>query len=344
MGEVIDIVGKVQKITDLRDYLESRLGRNYEDGFMILAVENSSITFYFRDYIYAITFQYGIGCVLTVEEGASDSGIKKVKNVIAPLMWTKEKSEKAPRWYCGPLCSYECEDGRKIIEWELYNPIQRIKDFAFMKYMDDRELKDLKIYYPNTKLEDFKKDVLYGNYTGFMDDEKVRKYDSLSEIELYFAIINCSKEYEKVKEAGNLLGVNVDAKLEDLDFELSYLLRKTEKFGITSYNPDTYPLDLTEEQEAWVQWWQDGMVELVEKNPNAINEWNKKLKKGIDLNFKPSKDYNDYLLKVKCNRREMEKEPIGLDEFAEKMKNDFGDEYGTDFTVTESYEEEPGEE
>ena len=87
---------------------------------------------------------------------------------------------------------------------------------------------------------------------------------------------------------------------ERILYNVDYLLRKTEEFGVKAFEPSPVPFGLTKQQMAWYSWWDEAFTTKLKEEPWTLQEW-KKFPRGFDPKFKPKGSYKDRL-------RESEKE------------------------------------
>jgi len=252
---------------------------------------------YLNDVEFSIEYDYQKSCVLQVE-GGFPSTVKLLSTILKPLMWARHEKAKNPLNWSNPVASYITEDNRDVLVWDTYDPVKRINGIAFDYYMGDYKVKDLQILYPGETLESLKQNFLYGEYTGFLPI-KPDEIDKFSEFELFYNIFSLSLLVHEYRKAGQLLEMNVDSKIEEIAYSMSYLLMQTPKFNIKTNKPSEYPLRLTEEQEIWTALWNETFSRAIIENPHLLEDW-QKYPNDVDPNFKTFMPYDEFAKIYKC--------------------------------------------
>jgi len=290
MAIILDDHLKVYNTEILADFIRKRIKYKYGNSFYfdVQNLEDGYITGFINGAPFMIIYNYGINCSLEIAQGYPET-TKKFINVIQPVMYKICDDARNPDRFIQPLFSYTTNDNSKVIEWDVYDPKERLKRLAF-DVKNGLDAENIEIFYKNYKLEDFEEDLKYGAYTGFISGNDLRKIDNYTEIELF---LNIKATAEKCEEYQNIDHDDADG----LAYNVCYLMQQTKRFGVEVNKPSDLPPEPTKDVLAWLNWWSTGIHKALEENPQLVEQW-AKMPKSYDPNFRPKGSFKDHLDKA----------------------------------------------
>lgn len=285
MAIILDEHLKIYNTEMLAEYIKKKVKQAYghESFFTVIDVGEGYLTGVINGVGFVIYYNYGINCSLEIQKGFPETE-KRLINIIEPVMWKVDEEANNPAMFTRPLFSYFLENSKKI-EWDVYDPFERLKILAF-DIKNGLEVNDLKINYKNMKLDDFDKYLKFGSYTGYFSGNDLNVIENYTEIELF---LNLKAMIEKCENLEN------DGMLEEakaLSYNVCYLMQKAKKFGVKVNAPSDSPPEPTTEFLAWVNWWSSGISKELKENPDLIEKW-AMMPKSYDPNFRPSGSFKD---------------------------------------------------
>ncbi len=297
MAIIFDEHLKIYNTELLADFIRKRIKHKYGNDFYfdVQNLEDGYITGFINGAPFMIIYNYGINCSLEIAQGYPET-TKKFMNIIQPVMWKICEDANNPDFFTQPLFSYTTNDNSVVIEWDVYDPKERLKRLAF-DVKNGLDAENIEIYYNKYKLEDFDEDLKYGAYTGFISGNDLRTIDNYTEMELYLNMKATSEKCEALQEANH-----DDA--DGLVYNVCYLMQQAKKFGVNVNAPADLPPDPTIEILAWLKWWTEGLNKALEENPKLIEEW-ASMPKSYDPNFRPKGSFKDFLDKAEEIDREI---------------------------------------
>ena len=291
---ILDRHMKIRTLDELADYLEEYFERenNHRYGFYIDSVNDDMIIGMIGDSFYTITYEYGKRASITIDQGNPER-LKVLERILTPTMWYIDKNSVAPYKYSGPLLQYStptCD----VLEWETFDPVSKLKNVAFEVFTNKTQCYDIRVLNPDMNLEDYREYTYYGNMDGYVPPEIQEEVDNFSEFELYYNIKQLYELYNYYEKLEAKLDASQEEVQERIMYNIDYLLRKTERFGVKAFEPSPQPFNLTKQQMAWYTWWDDEFTTLLADKPWTLQEW-KKYPKGYDPDFKPNGTYKTSL-------------------------------------------------
>ena len=293
-AKILDKHMKIRTMDELADYLEEYFEKpeNTKYYFMIDTVNDDMIIGMIGGAFFNITYEHGKRAAIMVDM-ESPAGLNVLEKVMSPTMWYIDPKSVAPVKYSAPLLRYSTPT-HNVVEWETFDPESKLKNVAFEVFTNKTECYDIQVTHPIYKLEDFFEYTFFGNMDGYVPKEIQEEVDNFSEFELYYNIKQLYEFYNYYDKLEAGLNGSPEEAQERIMYNIDYLLRKTERYGIRAFEPSPEPFNLTNEQMAWYTWWDDAFTKLKETRPWVMQEW-KKFPKGFDPSFRPSGSYLDLL-------------------------------------------------
>lgn len=293
-AKILDRHLKVRTLDNLADYLEEYFERdkNTVYGFSIEATNDEMIIGMIGSSFYTITYEYGKRASITIDQNSGEA-LSVLEKVMAPLMWKVRKNSLAPVTYCSPILRYStpaCD----VVEWETFDPVSKLKSVAFEVFTNKTQCYNVQVLHPTLKLEDFREYTYFGNMDAFVPPEIQEEVDNFTEFELYYNIKQLYEFYNYYEKLEAGTEEAQEEKQERIMYNIDYLLRKTENYGIKAFEPSPEPFNLTVEQMAWFSWWDEAFTKLLSEKPWTLQEW-KKYPRGFDPDFRPQGSYKRYL-------------------------------------------------
>ncbi len=293
--QIINSHMRIKNVRDLKEYLENYFA-TYDFECDELDEENM-LDGYFGDTRFEIYYERGKRLILKTDVDC-DEELEVLKRVLTPVMWYKDKSCKDD--HIGPIAKYKSND-IAFCEWEYEKPLEALKKLAF-EYYKTGAIDEIELLYKNYKIEDFEEDMRYGAYTGVFDQEALDEIENFNEFDIFCLIKSYMDKEREIIDAANLLRVNVDEQIDNIDFQVAYIVQTLRRFGVDPGEPTEEYEGFSPEAEAWFRWWEESYDDIVDDHPELLdNVFQPKQGKVI---YRPKGTFKDILPTVIKERKE----------------------------------------
>lgn len=295
----------VKDVDDLEEYifgmLRSKFGHYVDYNFV--SINDNELVAMFAGVPFAVEYERGKNATLIVKVDAYKKGkevLETIKRIVSPVMWYIDENAKNPRNYVAPLVRYKV-DGYEYYTWDVFNPEDRLDFMAFDIFVLKKKYDEFKIFYPDRSLEDLKNRLLYGEFLSFFDDEGRGLYDNASEFEVFSLLADLMQSEEELQYKKKTLEQEIE--LHKYHFAIAYLIQRTKDFGVKVEPPSLEFKEPSIEFQAWYKWWLTAFDDLLDKDPDILNKW-EKYENGFDPEFRPTGSFHDYEEEVRQERGE----------------------------------------
>ena len=263
---IIDDHLKIKNAHMLKDYLVKRLSKKYGfNPFEITHCDDNHFRGYVHNISFGVYFDVGKTCTIVVEEGW-EGVLDELQNTIAPVMWKIDEKAENPDRYAIPLIRYKLPMGVSAVEWDNFNPMQKLLMYARPCFDSTIEPTDIDILYPIT-MGELKSKLKYGEYKYAFEKEAREVVDSFSQEEIYAHIKAFNNQLNEVLSHDELTAEDY-YNIDSMRFCANYLMQLTKKYGIKVNEPSLKPVTPTPE---FISWYLtiDKIYKLTSKNENV---------------------------------------------------------------------------